>query len=157
MRFNKMWITALAACALYSCGGSSEKSQNRETNEVAQNVEADDEVEGSVIEIDSEDFADKVADYTTAPYKFVGDKPCIVDFSATWCGPCKALAPVLGQVASTTGVNVLKVDVDKSADVAEAYGIQAIPALLICSGGEVKVYQGDNSLDALTKVAESLK
>ena len=67
------------------------------------------------------------------------DKPVVVDFFAEWCGPCKAMAPALSELASDMkdSVTIVKVDVDKSPGVAQKYNIRAMPTLLIFRGGEV--------------------
>ncbi len=59
----------------------------------------------------------------------------VVDFWATWCGPCKMLAPVLQQVVEETGLNVGKVNVDEEQELAMQYGIQVIPTLVFFKGG----------------------
>jgi thioredoxin 1 len=66
-------------------------------------------------------------------------EPVVVDFFAEWCGPCKAMAPALDQVASEMKgkVKIVKVDVDQSPGVAQAYRIQAMPTMMIFKGGKV--------------------
>jgi thioredoxin 1 len=67
------------------------------------------------------------------------DKPVIVDFWAEWCGPCKALAPILDEVASeVAGAKVVKVNVDEAGELAQQYGIRGIPTLIFFKDGEVK-------------------
>jgi thioredoxin 1 len=65
-------------------------------------------------------------------------QPVLVDFFATWCGPCKALSPVLEEVAEETGATILKMDVDECGDLAMEYGIMSVPTLAVFQNGEVK-------------------
>lgn len=68
-----------------------------------------------------------------------GTKPVLVDFYATWCGPCKMQGPVLDDVKHRMGddVVIVKVDVDRNREVAAAYRVQSIPTLMIFRGGEM--------------------
>lgn len=62
----------------------------------------------------------------------------LVDFYATWCGPCKMMHPVLEQLKADLGdsIRIIKLDVDKSGDIAEAYRIQSVPTLMLFRRGE---------------------
>ena len=85
----------------------------------------------NVIQLNEDDFLRVVADYRTphAEWHYMGDRPAIVDFYATWCGPCRVLAPVLEEIASTYRgeIYVYKVDVDLCEALADAYDIRSIP------------------------------
>ena len=67
------------------------------------------------------------------------DKLTVVDFWAEWCGPCKALTPIIEQLSTeyTGKVNVGKLDVDSNPDVSMKYGIRSIPTILFIKGGQV--------------------
>lgn len=67
------------------------------------------------------------------------NKPVLVDFWATWCGPCKMIAPLISQLAEKYGdkIKICKANVDENAELATSYGVSSIPTLLIFKNGEV--------------------
>lgn len=67
-----------------------------------------------------------------------GDKPVLVDFYATWCGPCKSMQPILEDVSRQLGdqVKVIKVDVDKNPDAANKYQVRGVPTLILFKKGQ---------------------
>ncbi|MCL4153904.1 UNVERIFIED_CONTAM: hypothetical protein GTU68_054422, partial [Idotea baltica] len=66
-------------------------------------------------------------------------KPVLVDFYATWCGPCKALSPIIGEVKKELGssMRVIKIDVDKKQDISNKYKVRSLPTLAIFQNGKL--------------------
>jgi len=84
-------------------------------------------------------FLDKVFNYEkNQEWKFEGELPCLIDFYADWCGPCKMVAPVLEELAKEYDgkINIYKVDTEQEQELAAAFGIRSIPSLLFCPMGE---------------------
>ena len=90
-----------------------------------------------VKELTKAEFLELVYDYEANPqeWKYKGDKPCIVDFYASWCAPCRMLSPILKEIAKEYEgkIKVYKIDVDKEKALAADFHIQSIPALLWCA------------------------
>ena len=65
-------------------------------------------------------------------------EPVLVDFFATWCGPCKMMAPVIDEIAAEKAgaASVYKIDIDENMDIAQKYGIMSIPTFIVFKGGE---------------------
>ncbi len=82
------------------------------------------------IQISADEFQEKVLQASS---------PVLVDFFATWCGPCKVMAPILDEVAQEVGVlaKVYKVDVDQDHDLAQRYNIMSVPTLIVFKNGAI--------------------
>jgi thioredoxin len=81
----------------------------------------------------AETFKQKVFNYETGKdWKYEGELPCIVDFYADWCGPCKMVAPILEELSDEYAgkMNVYKVNTEEEQELAAVFGIQSIPSLL---------------------------
>ena len=87
----------------------------------------------TTIHLDAKGFKDRIFDYDSGQdWKYQGSQPAIVDFYADWCGPCKAIAPVLEELAIEYDGKLLiyKIDTDKEQELSSLFGIQSIPTLL---------------------------
>ncbi len=85
-----------------------------------------------VKQIDTRYFIENIAKINTDSLTYIGDKPAIVDFYASWCGPCKMLSPIMEKLSKKyeDKVYFYKIDVDKSKDLANTLNIRAIPTLI---------------------------
>lgn len=92
-------------------------------------------------------------------YDFTGKTPVVIDFYATWCAPCRALAPLIERLAEEYygKVKVLKVDVDKNRALAAAANIRSIPTLFFIDiGGRIERHAGGLPYEALCRMADKL-
>lgn len=99
------------------------------------------------IELTKADFLTKVSNFETNPteWKYLGDKPAIIDFYASWCGPCKTIAPILEELAAEYGDSIIiyKVNTEQEQELAAAFGIRSIPSLLfVPMNGQPQMVQG---------------
>ena len=116
---------------------------------------------GKVIRMDKQMFLDNIFDYTSGStnWKYKGEKPAVIDFYATWCGPCRALGPVLSELAKEYDGKIVvgKCDVEENDDLAAAYGVMSVPTLLFFKNGEpVEKKVGAMPKNKLKELFESL-
>lgn len=87
----------------------------------------------NVVSMTQDMFKTRVLDYSTAKeWTNLGQKPCIIDFYTTWCGPCKRLAPIMEELAETYAgqIDFYKVDTEQERELAAVFGINSIPQVL---------------------------
>jgi len=127
-------IVLIASIGLLGCGSSNGKN-NQENEKTTSSASSTPET-GKVIQMNKAMFIEKVFNYEENPndWKFRGDKPCIIDFYADWCGPCKKVAPVMAELAEQykDQIVIYKVDTDKERELAQIFNIRSIPSILYC-------------------------
>ncbi len=107
--------------------------------------------------LDKAQFLTHIANYETSPneWKYLGDKPAIIDFYASWCGPCRMLSPILEELALEYAdrLTIYKVDTEKELELAAAFGIRSIPTLLFCPmAGSPQMTQGAMGIEDLRRI-----
>ena len=120
----KTVIIAIATAVLMSaCGNAGAQNDKKQ----AKTTDAK-----KVMELNATQFDSMVYDLDSEALEYLGDKPAIVDFTASWCGPCQRIAPILEELATEYNdkIVIYKVDIDKERKLAEAFGISSIPAIL---------------------------
>lgn len=114
-------IVMIAACGNTSARSNDKKKTAKESTSTA-----------AVKELTNADFQTKVYDLSKKEPVYLGDKPAIVDFTAKWCGPCQRISPILDELAKEYEgeIVIYKVDIDKCQELAQAFGVSSIPAIL---------------------------
>ena len=153
---KRLFVIFACTSLLIACGGN--KTQNNRSKECnteccTEKKECTKENAGC-IQLDAEGFTSKVADLSKE-WKYLGDKPAVVDFYADWCGPCKAIAPTLEEIAKEYAgqLYIYKVNVDEAPEIADAFNIRGIPTLLfIPMEGRYSVKAGNMPKEELVKI-----
>ncbi len=146
-------ILLLGSLIVSSCNGQSNN------NKVNKTVKTEDKMK--TISLSKRDFLEKVANYESNPseWKYLGDKPALIDFYADWCGPCKAIAPVLEELAGEYEgeVYIYKIDTEKEQELAALFGIRSIPSLLfVPMNGKPQMAQGALPKNELKKAIDEV-
>lgn len=105
-------------------------------------------------------FREKIFDFEkNKDWKFEGELPAIIDFYADWCGPCRAVAPVLEELSKEYAgkVNIYKIDTDKEQELAAMFGIRSIPSILfVPKEGQPQMAMGALPKDAFKDAIASV-
>lgn len=144
MKKTLVLLLALALSTNVSCSGKEQTNEKIKTN---QSIIKEEGKKMKPINLTKKDFLEKVVNYEVNPteWKYLGDKPAIVDFYADWCGPCKMIAPVLEELADEykDQLYIYKIDTEQEQELAAAFGIRSIPTLIfIPLEGNPQLVQG---------------
>ena len=141
-------LAAMVFASLVACGNAGAKTDKKT-----------DDSKKAVVELNAEQFNAKVYDMNKEDLVYLGDKPAIVDFTATWCGPCQRIAPILEELAKEYEgqIVIYKVDVDKNKPLARSFNVSSIPAVMfIPVGGEPVMTVGSRDKEKLQSEIETL-
>jgi len=131
-------------------------------NDASQNVkEIENKVEKSNMEkLTKEAFLEKVFNFEqNKDWKFEGDLPCLIDFYADWCGPCKMVHPILEELSKEYDgkIRIYQIDTEAEQELAAAFNIKSIPSLLFCpSEGQPQMAQGALPKTTIKKAIEEI-
>ena len=107
-----------------------------------------------------ETFISKVFDYEkNKEWNYAGELPCLIDFYADWCGPCKMVAPILEELAEEYKgkINIYKIDTEEEQELASVFGIRSIPSLLfVPAKGAPQMAMGALPKDQFRKVIDDI-
>lgn len=107
-----------------------------------------------------ETFKEKVFNFEeNKDWKYEGDKPCLIDFYADWCGPCKMVAPILEELSEEYNgkLNIYKIDTEQERELAGMFGIQSIPSLLfVPTEGQPQMAMGALPKDTFKKAIKDV-
>lgn len=107
-----------------------------------------------------ETFIQKVFNFEqNKEWKFEGDLPCLIDFYADWCGPCKMVAPILEELSVVYAgkINIYKVDTEDQQELSQVFGIRSIPSLLFCpKDDQPQMAQGALPKDTMKQAIEEI-
>jgi len=152
---EKYLVYTLLSAVVISCGSGNVKDKTSDKKSSQKQTEV------KTIHLTKAEFLKKVVNYETnsKEWKYLGDKPAIIDFYATWCGPCKTIAPALEQLAEEYDglIYVYKVDTDKEQELSSAFGITSIPTLFFIPMGEApQIAQGALPKAELKKIIDKV-
>ena len=127
----------------------------------AQTKKEEKQKEAMVIPMNKQMFLEQVFDYTTGAteWKYQGEKPAVIDFYATWCGPCRMIAPILKDLAKEYGDSIViyKVDTDKEKELASAMGIRSLPTIVfIPKEGQPQLFVGAADKDTFRRAIDEV-
>ena len=123
--------------------------------------ESKNETTMKAIELNAAEFRKQIYDYEKNPtaWKYEGDLPAVIDFYATWCGPCKMMAPVMETLADEYEgrVRIYKVDVDKEQRLAAQFGVRSIPTFLfIPQSGDPQHAMGAMDISQMRRIIDEV-
>lgn len=148
-------VAFLFAALLTLTTSCSAQSKNKAETTTEQKAES----KTGTIHLTKAEFLQKVYNFEKNPseWKFEGSRPAIVDFYATWCGPCKMVAPILEELANEYSgkLDIYKIDTDKEQELAGAFGITSIPTILfIPQDGKPQIVKGAMPKGELKKIID---
>lgn len=147
----------MVSCSMKASNSLETESTNINTKENNNQKKKD----MKTIELTKKDFLTKVHDYEkdAESWKYLGDRPAVIDFYADWCGPCKQIAPILEELAAEYDgkIYIYKVNVDSEQELAGLFGVRSIPTMLfVPMDGQPQMASGAAPKTELKRVIDQI-
>lgn len=162
MKVLHVLLLGILLLPILACKGRTEeqgtvKNDEASSQSVVMVQKPEEELKTVPIHITKADFLEVIMNYEENPEEWVfeGELPCIVDFYADWCAPCRISNPILEELADEYAgrINIYKVDVDVEQELAAVFGIQSIPSFLFCpKEGNPTISSGIRQTSEETKI-----
>ena len=150
---KRLFIITVCSTLLFACGNSCKKAENASCS-YKTNAQTAIQQESHSTKLTTESFKNKIADISQKEWKYVGDRPAIIDFYADWCAPCRIIAPTIEELAKRYNgeLYIYKVNIDDAPELAEKFRISAIPTIMfVPMQGEPITERGIISMDGFEK------
>lgn len=155
MKLLKFGLLVSILFLVYSCGNAGNEEKGTSATETAGGS-----AQGKVVMMTKADFTEKVFNYEQKQeWAYQGDMPCVIDFYADWCRPCKMVAPIMDELAVKYAgkVRFYKINTDNEKDLSMAFNIQSIPAILfVPMTGQPQMSVGAMSKEDYIKAIDGL-
>ncbi len=138
MKYRQIYLpilTVLSLVFVMSLSSCNNTTEDNTTNTTANNNNAKDGGKTKVIQLTTAEFKEKVFNYeNNEEWNYLGELPCVVDFYADWCKPCRMVAPIMDELSVKYDGKIIfyKVDIDNEKDLAAFFGIESIPTVIFC-------------------------
>ena len=128
---KRLLIIVVCSTTLFACSNAQKSNGNNMQHEQEKCGTASQNKNGCT-KLTTEEFTKRVADISKKEWKYLGDKPAIIDFYADWCGPCRMIAPTLEKLAEKYNgeLYIYKVNIDNEPELAQRFRISAVPTIM---------------------------
>ena len=141
MKRSMYLLTWILAVSMLNCKGQTDKKDEADkitvkSAKASPLIAPDNAQNATPVHLTKAEFLKLVMDYEKNPevWSFQGEKPCLIDFYADWCAPCRISSPILEDLAKEYAgrINIYKINIEKEKELAAVFGVQSIPTFLFC-------------------------
>jgi thioredoxin len=157
---NSFLFALIALVCSFSTNILAQTQSQPQAKKIESKKEESKKEEGKVIHLNKEEFQKRVFNFETSKeWKYLGDKPCVLDFYANWCGPCRMISPFLDELAEEFKgkIYIYKINTDQEKELASMFGASSIPLLIfIPMNGQPQASRGALPKDEIRRAIETV-